>query len=201
MNTKDIIIKEAREIFLKKGFKKANIRDIANEAEVSTGAIYGYFVNKENLFEAAIGPLPKEYYFKYLKSVSKIKDVNYLNMKTEVKKNHFDGVELFLDYVYADIDAWKLVVNGKGTNYNKHLNSIVEKEIETFNDFLVVLENANIPFCRPNKYVINSIISNLVDDLVAVIKLDMHRDVAMEYSKQIAAFFYKGCIDLLKIEF
>lgn len=201
MSTRNLIIKVAREIFLEKGFKKANIRDIANEAEVSTGAIYGYFVNKEKLFEAAIGPLPKEYYHKYLKALTIITDTNYLNVINKVKQGHYDSIELFLDYVYADFTAWKLVINGEGTNYNSQLKVIINKEISSFTSFMNLLESENVVFTKPNPAVINALITNLIDNLVGVIKLEMDRDEAIEYSKQIADFFFEGWRSLLKIQF
>ncbi len=200
MNTKDLIIKVARDIFLEDGYKKANIRDIATRAEVSTGAIYGYFVNKEKLYEAAIGPLPKEYYYKYIKAVKKITDINYFSIINKLKQNHYDGIELYLDYVYADIIAWKLVINGEGTNYHKHLDSIVTKEVKAFNDFLNVLDQENVSYVRPNENVVKILIQNLINDLVAIIKYDMNRDEAYVYARQIADFFYHGWINILELD-
>ncbi len=201
LSTKDLIIEVARKIFLENGYKKANIRDIANEAEVSTGAIYGYFINKEKLYEAAIGPLPKEYYNKYLNAISKINKIDYSSMIKKLKQSHYDGIELFLDYVYADFIAWKLIINGEGTNYYTHLEIIVNKEITAFNLFLDLLERENIPFNRPNSYLIESIIRNLIDDLIRIIKLDMDRDEAIIYSKQVADFFLEGWMNLLNLQF
>lgn len=199
MNTKDLIIKVAREVFLEDGYKKANIRDIAAKAEVSTGAIYGYFINKEKLYEAAIGPLPKEYYLKYIKAVKKISDVNYASVLNKLKQNHYDGIELFLDYVYADIIAWKLVINGEGTNYHNHLETIVAKEVNALNDYLDVLEKENVSFVKPNEKTTRILIENLINDLVAIIRYDMNRDEAYCYARQIADFFYYGWINLLEL--
>lgn len=200
LNTKKVIIDVARKIFLEKGYKKANIRDIAYAAEVSTGAIYGYFDNKEKLFEAAIGPLPKEYYEKYLSAIHKITKDDYLLILKKIKKNHFDGIELFLDYVYADPIAWKLVVMGKGTNYHKHLDIIINREVEAFYHFINILEEKGHSFNKPNKHAIISLISNLIKDLIQVIKLDLSREEAMEYSFQITSFFYQGWINLLNLD-
>jgi AcrR family transcriptional regulator len=201
LSTKNLIIEVARKIFLENGYKKANIRDIANEAEVSTGAIYGYFINKEKLYEAAIGPLPKEYYNKYLNAISKINKVDYTSLIKKLKQSHYDGIELFLDYVYADFIAWKLIINGEGTNYHTHLEVIVNKEITAFNLFLDLLEREKIEFNRPNSHLIESVIRNLVDDMIRIIKLDMDRDEAIIYSKQVADFFLEGWMNILNLKF
>ena len=41
--------------FLQRGFRKATLRDIARSAGVTTGALYGYYDSKEDLFEALVG--------------------------------------------------------------------------------------------------------------------------------------------------
>lgn len=50
-NKKNKIIKAAIEIFSKKGFHRATIRDIAAKADVSIGLIYFYFKNKEDILK------------------------------------------------------------------------------------------------------------------------------------------------------
>jgi AcrR family transcriptional regulator len=44
------IIVAAKRVFSKKGFNKATMEDIANEAELSPGTLYLYFKNKEELY-------------------------------------------------------------------------------------------------------------------------------------------------------
>jgi len=46
------IIAAARRAFYKKGFTKATMKDIANEAELGFGTLYLYFKNKEELYAA-----------------------------------------------------------------------------------------------------------------------------------------------------
>jgi len=44
------ILKAARTLFVKKGYLGATMRDIAQEAELSTGAIYVYFSGKDEIY-------------------------------------------------------------------------------------------------------------------------------------------------------
>ncbi len=50
------IIDSAKSIFSEKGFSGAGLREIAENAEVSTGNIYNYFKNKEEIFNACLDP-------------------------------------------------------------------------------------------------------------------------------------------------
>ena len=43
------IIDAAVKVFLRKGFEKATVREIAREAGITTGAIYHHYRNKDEL--------------------------------------------------------------------------------------------------------------------------------------------------------
>ena len=53
--TLNLILSAAMQEFLEKGFKSASLRNIVKIAGVTTGAFYGYYHSKEDLFEAMVG--------------------------------------------------------------------------------------------------------------------------------------------------
>lgn len=53
------IIEVAEQEFLKHGFKGASMRTIAKKAHTTLGNIYNYFENKEEIFDAVVGDIPK----------------------------------------------------------------------------------------------------------------------------------------------
>lgn len=52
--TLDLIHSAAMQEFLEKGFKSASLRNIVKTAGVTTGAFYGYYRSKEELFSALV---------------------------------------------------------------------------------------------------------------------------------------------------
>jgi AcrR family transcriptional regulator len=50
MNTKDVIINSARNLFSKYGYKKVSMDEIANDANVTKKTVYSYFKDKDSLF-------------------------------------------------------------------------------------------------------------------------------------------------------
>jgi AcrR family transcriptional regulator len=52
--TRAHLLESAREVFARDGFVSTRMADVATEAGVSLGALYRYFRNKEDLFEALI---------------------------------------------------------------------------------------------------------------------------------------------------
>ncbi len=53
------IIKAAETLFASQGYRKTRIEDIAGLAEVSVGAVYGYFKNKEDLLCSVLDDIGK----------------------------------------------------------------------------------------------------------------------------------------------
>jgi len=54
IESKQKIIKAAMDVFSRKGYAKANIREIARTAGISVGGVYLYFRNKEELYRSLI---------------------------------------------------------------------------------------------------------------------------------------------------
>jgi AcrR family transcriptional regulator len=62
LRTREKILKGARVIFARDGYVDARMIEIAQEAGVSTGGLYRYFVNKTDVFAALIEDLHEELY-------------------------------------------------------------------------------------------------------------------------------------------
>ena len=58
--TREQIIIVAKRIFLKKGFSKTSMRDIAKGAGIGVSNLYNYFVSKDELFRHIVMPLMME---------------------------------------------------------------------------------------------------------------------------------------------
>ncbi|HZV46441.1 MAG TPA: TetR/AcrR family transcriptional regulator [Thermodesulfovibrionales bacterium] len=54
IESKQKIMKAAMDVFSRKGYAKANIREIARTAGISVGGVYLYFKNKEELYRSLI---------------------------------------------------------------------------------------------------------------------------------------------------
>jgi AcrR family transcriptional regulator len=62
IRTRKHILDGARRVFARDGFVRARMLDVAQESELSLGAVYRYFENKERLFEALIADIHEELY-------------------------------------------------------------------------------------------------------------------------------------------
>jgi AcrR family transcriptional regulator len=98
-NKKDLnresILKTAREIFSKYGFKKTTLDDIANAVRKGKSSLYYYFDSKEDLFQAVI-----------------MKEVEILAHELEIVINrNTDPVDKLRDYVLTKLTTFRSLAN------------------------------------------------------------------------------------------
>jgi len=99
VNKKDLnresILKIAREIFSKYGFKKTTLDDIANAVRKGKSSLYYYFNSKEDLFQAVI-----------------MKEVEILSHELEIVINrNTDPVDKLRDYVLTKLTTFRSLAN------------------------------------------------------------------------------------------
>lgn len=108
------IMNASRKVFLEKGYLNTKIRDIALEAQLSTGLIYFYFKNKDEIY----GELCKEIFNSLLRTFKKVLaeedgaydrltalTTAYMKFFTE-SGNHFDIIS-FKDMGYKKVGLSK----------------------------------------------------------------------------------------------
>lgn len=92
---KEAILKIAREIFSKYGFKKTTLDDIANAVRKGKSSLYYYFKSKEDLFQAVI-----------------MKEVEILAHELEIVINrNTDPVDKLRDYILTKLATFRNLAN------------------------------------------------------------------------------------------
>ena len=130
--TKNRILECAKEEFLKKGFEKAQVGEIAKAAQVTTGAIYRHFKNKEELFFSLI----EEVYTYTLNVVEDVEtrsqnkiDIPLLQAGNEaILEASFNEVMDFVNYMYEHFDEFKLIFEcSQGSRVENFIEEIVDR--------------------------------------------------------------------------
>lgn len=89
---REFIIKEARKIFRRRGYKKTNISDIAEKSNISVGSFYKYFKSKEEVF-IEVYKLEND---EFIDSV-----LNGINWRASLKDILTDYIEVFFNNKYS----------------------------------------------------------------------------------------------------
>lgn len=129
--TRDRILESAKKYFLEYGFQASPLRKIAADAGFTSGALFGYFDSKEELFYALTDPVAEKTMEK-LNSIQK--EMESLPAKEKLYgmgKVYYPHIPEIVDILISDRDAVKLIVNNsKGTRYENFIDNISHRNSE-----------------------------------------------------------------------
>lgn len=108
--TLNAILSTAEKEFREKGFLSASLRNIVKTAGVTTGAFYGYFKSKEELFEALVGEQYEYFLSCFIKAQTDFADLP-LEEQPEMLSNISGAcMHEMLHYAYEHLGAFKLIL-------------------------------------------------------------------------------------------
>ncbi len=135
------IIDVAKKEFNEKTFKYATLRNIAKNADVTTGAIYRRYKNKDELFyllcKDTIAAMDE---FLSYKSWIKSSDSNFLQDLSYIKRSFEYNAQI----VFDNIDGLELLFfKSQGSIYENYKDVLVEKYLETTSNWLPFVKGEN----------------------------------------------------------
>lgn len=183
----------AEKEFLKKGFQDASLRNIVKMVGVTTGAFYGYYKSKEELFEALVGPVAKYYLNHFQDLVIKFGSLPPEKQKEMMGRYSMDFTVQGIEFAYANLNSIKLLLTASGgTRYENFVHDIVELEIESTHRFMESMEQAGMFRTKMNSYFEHTIISGMYNSMFELIIHDVPYEEALECAKEICKFYQAG---------
>ena len=192
----------AKQEFLDKGFQLASLRNIVKTVGVTTGAFYGYYKSKEELFDALVGE-QAEYVLRLfdttLENFNKLSGEEQTQKMTDISG---DAMLRMLDYIYEYVDAFKLLILcAEGTKYADFIHQLVLKETGSTFAYIETLKQMGISIKPINKNLIHMLSSGLFTGVFETIVHDMPKEEAKEYICQLQQFHTAGWEQLLGVKF
>jgi AcrR family transcriptional regulator len=148
------LLQSAKKEFLEKGFAKASLRKISAEADMTTGAVYFFFKDKDGLFGAVVE--------KPLQSIIAAIGAHFsADLQTDVSEfqhtagDHDDFAEQLISLLYADRDALLILLQkSAGSSYEDIVDRLIAM-IEQHNTALANQYAAAYPGKRVNEYLLH----------------------------------------------
>lgn len=189
--TLNIIIKCAKEEFLQKGFKDASLRNIAKASNVTTGAIYGYFKDKDELFVKLVIEFVDGLYDLienikiHDKKILLNKNIDVKNMINLSKESH----KKYVEYLYKDIELSKLVLFcSTGSSIENCIDDIMRK---TQKDNLKIIKELK-KSTDIDEFTIYLLVEFYFKSITKFIKYDIPYEQALKQMEYINTFFFGG---------
>ncbi len=129
-SVRNAIVEGAITEFFQNGFQKANMKRIADNANITVGNIYRYYKNKEELFNEILLPAERA-----------IDDLESFDQKLHVTRiDSQDDVNQLVQYVINVLkpytrEVFIMIYNSEGTHYQKVKNQLEELVVDKINNF------------------------------------------------------------------
>ena len=192
------IFSAALQEFLEKGFKTASLRNIVKMAGVTTGAFYGYYKSKEELFEALVG----EHYDFLLDCFCRVQK-EFAEIPPEQQPSHLTSTsgecmyEMLL-YAYEHLNEFKLILCcSEGTRFSRLIDEMVEIETKGTHDYLEVLKRLGRPSPPIDARLEHILITGMFNTFFELIIHEMPLEEAKHYLQAMRTFYTAGWMKLM----
>lgn len=198
LSTLTQIHNSAKAEFLQKGYQSASLRNIVKSVGMTTGAFYGYYKSKEDLFEALV----KEQYdfvVNCIKSAtSEFESFPYekqLELMSDFSGQCMDDI---LIYMCNHIDEFKLILCcSEGTRFSKMIDDLVEIEIESTKKFKEVLLKLGHECPHIDPVLEHILCTGMFHTFFELVIHDMPLEDAKIYVKEMRDFYNAGWIKIM----
>jgi len=127
--THQAVLDYAKQEFMEHGYQKANMRNIAKKANVTTGAMYNHFANKAVLFDALVQAPAEEMLTQFQEIHNRAKEYVVLHAAQDLREIAQNGTDWMLDFIFEHKDAFRLIFcRSEGTRWVSYLEGLIEIE-------------------------------------------------------------------------
>ena len=201
LSTLQVILITGKNEFLEKGYSGASLRNIAREAGVTTGAFYGYFKSKAELFDALVAEPYSEFLAIYNGAQKAFADQPYEKQAVSVGEISGECMVELLDYAYDHMDAFKLILCcSEGTKYERLIDDMVDIEVKATHDYIKVLRSMGKSVPNIDPVLEHILITGMFNAFFEMIIHEMPRADAQEYLNEMRAFYTAGWFKIMGLE-
>lgn len=126
--TKERLLRIAKEEFMEKGYAGASLRNICKRAEVTTGALYFFFEDKNDLFSSLVKePMEKLHGTMIQHYDGEIKDVDLVKLAMKDMRDDKETALMIVEYMYQYHDEFVLLISkSQGSKYENCVDEFVK---------------------------------------------------------------------------
>lgn len=192
-NTLEAIHSAAKEEFAEKGFKSASLRNIVKTAGVTTGAFYGYYNSKAELFKALVGETYDHIMNRYRQAHEMFERLPAEVQPDQMGKLSYECMDELLVYCYEHIDDVKLILKcSEGTKYSFMIDEMAELETEATHKYYDTLEKLGRPSPKIDRRLEHILITGMMNAYFEMLLHEMPFEDAKIFMRELFEFHTAG---------
>lgn len=190
--TRKKLLDSAKQEFLEKGYMKASLRTICKNAGVTTGALYFFFQDKEDLLKQLV-----EEPLKGLISKVELHFSDEMNMKSAVIAVHDDSSDIkaakeIVHFMYQHFDIFQiLLTKSQGSAYEDIVSRFADGIEEHYNSLAgQITEKFGIQ--KPDQYMIHWLSHIQIDAFIHLLTHEPDEEKAVRHMEEIVVYLLSG---------
>lgn len=201
--TKERLLESAKAEFAEKGYMKASLRKICAGAGVTTGALYFFFKDKEDLFTAIVGqPFDglKEIMLQHFDDERELlTSSDMLKLKEHINDGHDEIAAALIHHLYSNYDAFTLLLTkSQGSKFEGCVDEVVEM---TETVYCAMAENMAkmLPNARVNTYMRHWLTHMIIDAFIHLFTHERDEQKALSNMRKIMNFLVRGWAEMILV--
>lgn len=200
--TRQLLLQCAKKEFMEKGYSKASLRSICKEAGVTTGALYFFFQDKDDLFCSLVS----DSLMRIMELIKEHQQFEENEAKEEILSSNHDMeserilVEVLVHEMYQNRDEMLLLVNGaQGSSLENAVDRIID-EMDAHNLHLAraTCQELGIPMLEEN--LVHWMSHNQIDMFLYMLKHIETEEQALVFGRQAMTYLVTGWFALFGVD-
>ena len=185
--TRQHLLECAKREFLEKGYMKASLRNICKEAGVTTGALYFFFKDKEDLLAALV----EEHYATEMHNEDQVAQLDIAD------DGDLEASRQIIRQMYANREAFLLLLTkSQGSRFENCLDEVVDISEQQYRRLCDMVTNAT-GRPRVDDYMTHWMAHIMVDTFVHLFLHETEERVALKHVDALTMYLVRGWMGIM----
>lgn len=174
------------------------MRNIVKSVGMTTGAFYGYYKSKEELFEALVGKHYDSILNRFKEAQREFAELPILQQPKAMGEVSGLCMHDMLHYAYAHLTECKLILcRAEGTRFSGLIDEMVEIETESSHAYQRVLGELGRPSAQIDSRLEHILITGMFHTFFELVIHEMPLEDAENYVREMRAFYTAGWMKMM----
>ena len=195
--TRERILECAKTEFLAKGYRAAQLKSIASAAQVTTGAIYRHFKDKNDLFLTLVKEVSEFTVARLDRDGCDAAGIQKALDSDSVEQTYAQVMD-YIDYMYEHCDEFRLLLKcAQGSSAEDFTETISERYAAQNMAFIDAAYETGLASHRPSETEVHMLTRGYISAVCECIVRDIPYEQAKDYIKSIVTFHHYGWYGIL----
>lgn len=202
VETKENLLCSAKKEFLRCGFEKASLRTICKNAGLTTGALYFFFENKEDLFDSIVKNFANDLK-KMMISFAQTEKAEYQSAlsgnNTNTPRSDISHEKALMRYFYTNKDTVILLTRkAKGSSYEDFYQEMVDFIEQLFCEFVQLYHGRGFADSAMVKNAVHCMVTFRIHAYLEILQSDVSLEEALKQAEIISVYAIGGFENVMK---